>query len=397
MFKHVFKLIWNRKGSNALIIVELLLAFLVVFGVAGTGAYYLYLYQQPLGFDYEDTWSVRIATGEEWTEQDGELMQQVLPSIRALPEVEWAHIISIPLFQNSRWSSPVTNKDKEVDTYMNYVSPGAPQDMGMELLEGRWFGPEDEGSEEQLVLINQRLKQELFGDASPLGVDIRQPNPEAEEPLAPRRVIGVISDFRQWGELQQLANYVMIRFPLENKDWPVRSIQLKLRPDTSPEFEEQLLKLVEGIAPNWNLSINTAESMRASIMRERTIPLSISSVLAGFLLIMVVFGMFGVLWQSVTRRTSELGLRRAVGATKHRVYTQIVMETVVLALLAVIAGSLIAIQFPLLAPFPALGWSTSIVGILIAAGIIVGICALCAMYPAWLASRRDPADALHFE
>jgi putative ABC transport system permease protein len=58
MIEHLFKLVWNRKRANALIIIELLAAFLVLVGVCATIIHYTRLYVQPLGYEYKDTWNI---------------------------------------------------------------------------------------------------------------------------------------------------------------------------------------------------------------------------------------------------------------------------------------------------------------------------------------------------
>ena len=78
MIRHALKLIWNRKRDNALIIVELVLAFMVVFFIAAMGAHSWYLYRQPLGFEWQDTLEVRFSPGGQWTADDGRSVRQVL-------------------------------------------------------------------------------------------------------------------------------------------------------------------------------------------------------------------------------------------------------------------------------------------------------------------------------
>ena len=77
-------------------------------------------------------------------------------------------------------------------------------------------------------------------------------------------------------------------------------------------------------------------------------PLVAVGLVAGFLMLMVALGLLGVLWQNVTQRTREMGLRRAKGAAKVDVQRQILGEIGVMTTLALLAGVLVAIQFPLL-------------------------------------------------
>jgi putative ABC transport system permease protein len=111
----------------------------------------------------------------------------------------------------------------------------------------------------------------------------------------------------------------------------------------------------------------------------------------------VVLGLVGVVWQGVVRRTQEIGLRRAVGATARQVRLQIAMETLVSAVAGVAVGTLLAIQFPLLALVEQIDWASAVPGLLLSAALILILVSISALYPGWVASRREPADALRYE
>jgi putative ABC transport system permease protein len=117
-----------------------------------------------------------------------------------------------------------------------------------------------------------------------------------------------------------------------------------------------------------------------------------------FLLLMVGFGLFGVLWQNTTLRIPELGLRRAVGATPTQVYGQIVAEQMVLSTLAIVLGLVLLVQLPVTGALgQALNWAVFGAAALLSALLIYLISLLCALYPGWRASRLSPTEALHYE
>ena len=74
-------------------------------------------------------------------------------------------------------------------------------------------------------------------------------------------------------------------------------------------------------------------------------------IVAGFLIINVALGLFGVLWYNINKRRGEIGLRRAVGATGNSISKQLVGEAMVLSTISLIIGSFFAVQFPLLNVF----------------------------------------------
>jgi putative ABC transport system permease protein len=113
---------------------------------------------------------------------------------------------------------------------------------------------------------------------------------------------------------------------------------------------------------------------------------------------MVAFGLFGVLWQNTTRRVPELGLRRATGATAGDITRQIVLEQVLLCLLPIAAALILLVQLPITGALgESLSWPLFAGASLLAIAVMVLVCVLCALYPAWRASRLSPTEALHYE
>lgn len=394
MLRHTLRLIWNRKRANALIIVELSLAFLVVFFMAAFGANAWRLWSEPLGFEWQDTLELLLTPGGQWTEDDGATLRQLLATVRDQPEVEWAHA-ALPPFRNWSWSTSITYADRSVDVTVNRMTDGAPKDFGVELIEGRFFDETDAGPERVPVIIDDVAARTLFPSGFVPDVDLRDHGDSDDPTTWP--VVGVFRRFRQHGELSPLRPYVIARFPIEDPARSTPTIQVRVEGGTPIAFEERLQSLAETVAPSWNITITPLAKLRQQQIREVMVPLAVAFWISVFLLLMVAFGLFGVLWQSVTRRTDELGLRRALGAHRQRVYQLIVAETLMLALLASGLGGLVAVQFPIAAGFEALDWESSLSGMLVGLVVLLGLAGLCSLYPAWLASRRSPAEALHYE
>ena len=104
-----------------------------------------------------------------------------------------------------------------------------------------------------------------------------------------------------------------------------------------------------------------------------------------------------MLWLSVTRRTSEMGLRRALGASGASVRIQILGELWALTALAVGAGSFIFLQLPLFGANFGVGWPVFLSGVALATVVIYGFVTFCGLYPTWLATRVQPSEALQYE
>jgi putative ABC transport system permease protein len=158
-----------------------------------------------------------------------------------------------------------------------------------------------------------------------------------------------------------------------------------------------VLRLAHDVAPDWDFELTALEDARKDILQETWLPLLISGVVAGFLVIMVGLGLVGVLWQTVTRRTRELGLRRALGATAMAVRWQVLGELLALTTLAVVVGALIFVQLPLLHLFSQVGFHIYLMALAIGMLVIYPFVVLCGLYPSWLATRVHPVQALQHE
>ena len=154
---------------------------------------------------------------------------------------------------------------------------------------------------------------------------------------------------------------------------------------------------MEQVAPDWLYEAKLLEDRRHDQLVEVVLPLIIIGVIAVFLIVMVGLGLVGVLWQSVTQRTGELGLRRALGASASSVRMQILRELWALTALAVAAGTIIFLQLPLFGANLGASWPVILTGMAQAYVIIFVFVTFCALYPTWLAMRIEPAAALNYE
>ncbi|MBX7222052.1 MAG: ABC transporter permease [Blastocatellia bacterium] len=402
MMRHIWKLVWNRKRANALIVIEILASFLVLYAVTLVGVYFAHNYRQPLGFSYDRVWLVEIDWQRESIELQPELeeekeaamMRQLLTAVKEFPEVESAAAMSVVPYSNSTYSSGFTWKGRQVEFMFNRGTTDTAQVLDMHLTAGRWFTEADAaGSSFRPVVINRRLARELFGTENPLGQVVKEEQDKVE-----RRVIGVLEDFRKDGEFSGLQSYMFEHATLgKSKGGQPNNFVLRVRPGVTAAFEEKLTGKLRSMAPTWGFEVKPIEQMRESTLLWQLIPLTIFGVIVGFLLIMVSLGLLGVLWQNVTQRTKEIGLRRALGATAGEVYAQIVSELLVVSTFGLSLGILAVIQFPLLKVVDFISPTVYFTSLVISLGIVYGLTVLCGLYPGWLATRVQPSEALHYE
>jgi len=396
MIKQMFKLVWNRKRTNALIIIEVFFSFLVLFAIVAYGAYYLRNYRQPLGFSYRNVWSVSIGSLFEQVgpiaEKLGEDARQIRLALRDMPEVEGVAMVRMPPFQVGTWNGPVAYKGRQVFARFNEATDELKEVMDLKLVQGRWFEPADDAVSYAPVVINERLRDELFGNQDPIGKEF---DPEKDPgPLGPkkrRRIVGVITDFRQHGELHEPYNYAFFRGS------GLSGLLVRLRPGTPASFEERLMAKLRVVSRDRSFQIERLEQARRSHMRWVLVPMIAVALVAGFLMLMVALGMVGVLWQNVSRRTKEIGVRRALGGHAGDIYKQVLGELLVIATIALVFGIVVVAQAPLLG---IVDWMTpGIFAAALALSLVVlyALTIVSGLYPSWLATKVQPASALHYE
>ena len=406
MIRHLLKMVWNRKRTNFFIILEIFFSFLVLFAVITFGVYYADNYRQPLGFNYQNIWDVSIQPQGNNTKEDksGPIInaKQIFQAVQELAEVEAVAGIQAAPYGNSRSSSAVEVHGREIPYGFNEASDSFKDLIGLEVVRGRWFNSEDEVANYRPIVINQRLSRAAFGDEDPIGKRLGDPpkikaNSTAEE-RKEQRVIGVITDFRQEGELSVPGNYIFERQSVNlPTDRPPTQLFIKVRPGTTAAFEEKLLRQLQAVAKGWSFNIEPLANMREATFKLYLAPIIAAGLVAIFLMIMVALGLTGVLWQNVTQRTKEIGLRRAKGATAGKIHLQILGELVVIASFGLALGVAIIIQFPLLDLIGFISSKVYLSSLALSLTLIYLLTILCGLYPSWLATKVHPAEALHYE
>ena len=417
MFKHALKLIWNRRRATRLVVVEIAAAFVITFLLTAFAVALSNSYRRPMGFNYENVLSVTVqqrqATGVDGSAAGfSGVLEEVLLALRALPRAEVVEPI-----RGAPYGGSYGGFYSMLDVRTNRTTTDALQAIGVELVAGRWFGPEDEGQAYRAVLANRAFAERAFGSTA-AAVDQRIALPTLRRPMgtvaagateeqrqeAARevRIVGVIEEFRQGGEFFAWTPYVAIEFwdgpPGDEPRGAGFTLLVKTVPGTDVDFGEQVVETIESVAPDWAASVTSWEQLRASLLRDFLLPLQAAATIAAFFIALVVMGLIGVLWQDVVRRTQEIGLRRALGAGAASVRRQVQLETLIVGAFGILIGSVIAIQFPLLELiYPYIDWVSSVPALAISAVAILVLVSLGAHYPSWLASRRDPADALRYE
>ncbi len=390
MVTHLFKLIWNKKRTHTLLLVEIWASFMVLFGLMVLLIYNLGNYTEPLGFSYDNVWAVNLGNNEDTTGISSKV-NRVLQRVKAYPEVESASRMS-DNFPFSGYFNGMgvsyNNVTTQVERYV--VDDQFAKTLAIPVAAGTWFRNADSIGTYQPLIINRKARERMFGSENPVGKVVS----DYEGKKGIWRVIGVVDTFKGRGEFAS-DKPVMIEL-LRNSSVYDKTLIIRVKPGTNAQFEARLVHDVVALTNGWSVDVRYLTDSRASLHQQVVVPIVILSIVCGFLLINVALGLFGVLNLSITRRRSEIGLRRAIGATGSGVSTQFVGETWVLATFAILIGLLLAVQFPLLNVFD-LQAGVYLTAMGVSVCIIYLIVTLCALFPSRQAALIQPAIALHEE
>ena len=410
MIAHLCRLAWNRRRTNLLLVAELFLSFLVLTPLVAGWVLFAAEEVKPLGFEYEDVWSVRFGQGRDQEKEDyGRNVELMWREIRALDQVDAAALASEAPFRFPQSWEGITSV---------YISEEGLEVLGLKLLDGRWFKPGDEALDWTPAVIDQTLSRALFGEEDPLGKAIGdsqviEVDPQDNSfPIPPSpdriRVVGVVENcfyYKEYGNTA-VQGFVFLRFSM--KDWLVSPTQswlnflVKPYPDMEPAFGEALRSRVQAVIPSDKSVRFSVESLLERLEADRLdrlYSLGFIAVISGLMILMVALGLTGMMWQTVRRRTREIGIRRAVGAPGTGIYGQFLGELAVLVTAAIALGCLPVFQFGLLelvlgSRVPA--WVAAS-GVGATALVLFSVVMMCGLYPSWLAARVRPAQALHHD
>jgi len=402
MFRHLLKLIWKRKHRNLMISLEILLAFVIVFAIAGFIVRSSQLYRLPVGFQIDNVWAVRINTGGasgSASQFSPDVYDNVKRTLEAVPGIDQVAFASTAPYLSRTMRSAFEDPagGARVIAEVIEADDDALPLMGVRMLQGRGFHRSDDGAAAVPVVVNRPMAAALFGTGPALGKVFKAHGRE-EGKGQPMQIVGIIDDYRSRGEFSIPTNVLIVRYvPAAFKDG-MQSLLIKMKPGITRAFEETLSRQLKQLNPEWSYEIAPLSVRRADAMKSQITPMIVLSVIAGFLLLMVAFGLFGVLWQNTTVRIPELGLRRAIGASAGNIYRQIIAEQILLSSGAMLVGLLLLVQLPLTGALGQnMNWSVFLVAAALSMSVIYLLSLLCSVYPGWRASRLSPTQALHYE
>ncbi len=268
------------------------------------------------------------------------------------------------------------------------VWPGYVQTMGLTLLAGRGLSEQDGADTPPVALINETMGRKYFGTLNPVGRTFHW-----EGDVTKSEVVGVVKDVNHSGPRSEVSPYIYYPHAQDPSDLvalsirtvvPARSLARPVR-EVIAETESKIG--VQGLV--------TLEEQFDSVIRRELLLARLTAAFGVLALALTCVGLCGLLGYSVTQRTSEIGLRMALGAQPGAIVALVLRNTVVLVAAALVAGLAVSVSATRLLENQLYKVAPSDpVTIVTSAGIVIMIALLAAGMPAHRAARIDPLTAL---
>lgn len=273
------------------------------------------------------------------------------------------------------------------------ASPGYFQTMGIPLLRGRDFSAQDTYTGQFVVVISEAMAKQSFGDADPLGRQIKC-GLDSDKWMT---VIGVVGNVRQ----DSLASNPgpTLYMPMAQHPFYGTQIHMVLRARVAPlTVMNSVQARIRQVNPQIAMKFTTMDVMvGASIAAERFRSVLIT-VFAGVGLLLAMLGVYGTMACSVAQRTFEIGVRMAFGAEKGSILKMILGHAAKLACWGILLGMLFSLAVTRLIASMLVGVrALDPLSLSVAAALLLLTAALAASVPAWRAMRVDPMTALRAE
>lgn len=392
MLKHILKLIWNKRRNNLLLFSEIFFCFLVVFAVSAFCIKSFRAYFSPMGYETEPLWVLRQQATSQLDSttliETRELLKREILALDGVEKVAFASY-AVP-FSGSTWSNGGDAMGFEFYTTMIGGDKDYPATLGLKLNAGRYFEESDYTAKYSPVIINQKIVDQYWPEKPILDSLIVFDDREL-------KVVGIAENIRYRDGFEAEMNTTVLLSPKEDQE-DLHDLLVEVAPGSGSELEVRIVNTMSNILKTEDINIQSMHRQRERIARDTWIPVVIFLSIGAFLIINIALGLFGVLFYTISKRRGEIGVRRAMGATRGEIVQQFVLEIYFVALAGMLLGALLCIQVPIMGLLDEdFGYSNLYWAILFSLILISIVVLSCAFWPSRQGAGLHPAVALHEE
>lgn len=350
----------------------------------------------PLGFDPSRVVSASINPrfGGYQPQDLPELYRRVIARVEAMPGVQSAAIAVHGVMTSGRtigdgyvMSGYDRRPGEVIKLQQNRVTPNYLRTVGIEIVAGRDFTDSDIGT--PVAIINESMARRYFDRRDPIGQRFGQDNPDTE-------IIGVARDIRINSVREEAVPLVFV--PIESAPGYLGALQVRTVGDSS-RVAAALTRAIQEVEPGLPVDrVAAVSALVTGTYRQEQLIARLTAVLGALALGLACLGLYGLMAYAVKRRTSEIGVRFALGARRSNVVWMVLRESLILVAFGLAAGLPVVVMTSRLIATLLFDVDPSdpftIVG---AMAVLIAVGALSSYLPAWRASKVDPLVALRTE
>jgi predicted permease len=360
------------------------------------------LQRQNTGFNQENVLLMRIDPGpRQYMEaMTLENYRRLLERLAAKPGVDSAALASNFVFGAGGWWKTVWveghdySPDEDQMAGFNDVSPAFFRTVGVPLLLGREFDSRDHSGSRLVVIVNQAFVRRYFASLNPIGRHLGDHGPTSRGKY---EIVGVVADSK-YGSLRDQSFPTVYQCIFQTpEDQPA---VLHVRTRGNPEaFAAGVQKEIRNLNPDFAVfDVRTLAQQVSSSLHQERVFAALTGGFGALALLLVCIGIYGVVAYSVVSRTSEIGIRVALGAERAQILWMVLREVLALAAGGLAAGVATCFALGRIIANQLFGLKPGDPGTMIAASFALAmVAALSAYVPARRATKVDPMVALRYE
>lgn len=392
----------RHRLRNLLVVFELALAMILLTGAGLLIKSFVRLQTVPTGFQADHLTAMTINLPRStYTNRQQRLafFDRLMPKVAALPALQSAALSdNLPLDTGRQGTSfavegQPAQPGQENHTNVAIVGPGYFKTMGIPLLQGREFSTTDVENTPGVVIINNFLAERYFPNENPIGKRVDM----GFRSGTMLQIVGVAADERH--DTLQANLRPGMYLPTAQADRPLPVILL-LRSSSDPAqlvaaVRKEVLEL-DSKLPVYD--VKTMDQVLSSAVARPRFMTSQLSIFAGVAMLLAAVGIYGVMANSVSQRTREMGIRMALGAQTKDVLLLVVKNGMLLSLSGVAIGLIGSYALTRLMSGLLFGVTPTDTATFIGVSVILIVVGLLACYiPARKATKVDPLVALRYE
>jgi predicted permease len=389
---------------KSLLVIQVAISLVLLIG-AGLFLRTVYnLRQVDVGFDPENlvVFGVNPRLNRYDAARISSLYDRLLERLRATPGVRAATLSNPPLLaggisttnfivQGRTYEAGLLQDPRSQANVINRVTiaPSFFETMAMPLLRGRQLDERDDMAAPRVALINEAAARKYFPDEDPMGRRFGT-TPETSNQI---EIIGVVRDAK-YSDLREPPPPTMY-LPYTQFPAGAMSVVVRTREDPAAAMPaiREVVRQVDANVPMMNMATQT-DLIERRFAQERVFAQAYT-LFGALALLVAAIGIFGLMSYNVTRRTTEIGIRMALGAERRMVLQMILRESLVLVAIGVIIGigAALAAGRPVASLLFGLQ-ATDVTTTAVAVALMLAVSTLAGYLPARRASRLGPMDAL---